>query len=198
MTHCILTTDIELAKKLLTAARPDSAIIAALVQRGIDSASAAQLVTDLRNGRQVIPQIPAGMEAPSKRRSRSRREHRSSEQPSAPASAEATPRREHAHEHHSHSRKESSNFWLLAAVPICFVAVIIGILVSKFHRTPEEEPSNKLQPAASAHEMTPAAATAPKTAAPGSPAQSAAGKKGPDSGQLPTAGVSNVPPPQTR
>src|SRR5262245_54502085 len=96
MTHCILPTDIELVKKLLAASRPDNAIVAALVHRGIDTASAAQLVTDLRNGRPVAPQIPPGLELSTKRRSRSRRESRRSRPQAAAPSAESTPQSERA------------------------------------------------------------------------------------------------------
>jgi hypothetical protein len=194
MTHCILTTDIELAKKLLTAARPDSAIIAALVQRGVDSASAAQLVTDLRNGRQVKAQVPDGMGISSKRRSRSRREHHSSEHSSASASAETSSRHDHSHGHHFHSSKHSSTFWLIAAVPVCFVVVIVGMLISKYvNKGPGDAQSSQQQPNARAGE---AAATNRKAAAPGTPAKSAVGKTGPGSATLPAAGTSNAPAPQ--
>jgi hypothetical protein len=199
MTHCILTTDIELAKKLLTGARPDGAIIAALVQRGVDSASAAQLVADLRSGRHVKPQVPDGMGIVAKRRSRSRREHRSSESSPASASSETSSRHEHAHEHHSHSNKpkHSSTFWMLAAVPICFGAVIIGVLISNhLRREPDDAPSSKGGPAATAPETPPPAAASPKTTAPGTPAQKAVGNPGPASASLPAAGTSNAPAPK--
>jgi hypothetical protein len=153
MTHSILTTDIELAKKLLTAARPDGAIIAALVSRGIDSASAAQLVNDLRNGRQVTPTVPAGLEmstSSSRRHSRSRRESRRKQPQSAARSSESAPHAERAHERHSDARKNSSTLWLLAAVPICFVAVIVGVLISNHLRRAADEEPQKNVPTAGA------------------------------------------------
>jgi hypothetical protein len=197
MTHCILLTDIELAKKLVTAGRPDSAIVAALAQRGVDSADAAQLVADLRDGRQVTPQIPAGLELGSRRRSRSRRP----EQPSGPQQPsrgpETSPRPERAAERHSDAPKKSSTFWLIAVVPICFVVAIIGVLISNhLHRVAEDAPPNKAQPAAPAPAAVAPAGTSQK-APPGGTEQGPVRK--PDSGvrQPIAAGTSNAPAPHS-
>jgi hypothetical protein len=197
MTHCILPTDIELAKKLLTSSRPDNVIISALVQRGVDSASAAQLVTDLRNGRQVAPQIPAGLGMVFKRRSRSRKAESPSEpQPAAPAS-ETHPQPRRTRERHSDTRKSSSTFWLIAAVPICFVTVIIGVLISNHRRrNAEEAPPSQSQPAAPARAATSPAAATSKAPSVAASSMSAVGKKGSGTEQLPAAGSTNTPAPQ--
>ena len=57
MTHKILQSDIELARKQLEAKRSDAEIVAALERRGIEPDKAAQLVQDLREGKPVSPEI---------------------------------------------------------------------------------------------------------------------------------------------
>ena len=68
----ILRTDIEVAIRLRKANRSDEDIVAALALRGVDRANAAQLVDDLRHGRNVSPQILSGLEFAAPRRSRSK------------------------------------------------------------------------------------------------------------------------------
>jgi hypothetical protein len=197
MTHSILPSDIELAKRLLTASRPDSTIVAALVQRGVDSANATQLVTDLRSGRQVVPEIPAGLEMASRRRSRSRRNANPSEPHQSTPAPETHAKPGRAVERHADARKNSSTLWLLAAVPICFVAVIIGVLISNHRRRAEEEPQpNKSQPAASVPAAKPVAPKDQKAPSASSPVQSPTGKTATGVAQLPAAGTSNAPAPQ--
>src|SRR5690348_4447492 len=58
MTHDVLQSDIDLARKLSDARRPASEIVTALTCRGIDSSRAAQLVSDLQNGRTIEPDKP--------------------------------------------------------------------------------------------------------------------------------------------
>jgi hypothetical protein len=57
MTKETLESDIELARKLLAAGRPDNEVTAALVGRGISEAKAAQVVQALGQGKQVTPEI---------------------------------------------------------------------------------------------------------------------------------------------
>jgi hypothetical protein len=57
MTHHILQSDIELARKLLAANRPEAEIVAALTRRGVEPAKATRLVEDLQCGRAVAPEI---------------------------------------------------------------------------------------------------------------------------------------------
>lgn len=58
MTHDILQSDIDLARKLLHAGRPANEIVTALGHRGIDSDRAARLVADLQSGKTVEPDKP--------------------------------------------------------------------------------------------------------------------------------------------
>jgi hypothetical protein len=58
MTHDILQSDIDLARKLLDSGRPVTEIVAALAHRGIDSSRAAQLVADLQSAKPVVPDKP--------------------------------------------------------------------------------------------------------------------------------------------
>jgi hypothetical protein len=193
MTHCILPTDIELAKKLLEASRSDNAIVAALVQRGVQSANAAQLVTDLRSGRQVAPEIPAGLGIAARRRSHTHRSaHRSESEPASNPS-EPAPRSERRTHQHEHARKHSSTLWLLAAVPICFAVVIVGMLISKrLHHEPEDSTPNAIQPTAPAQATTPAATQKSPPAV--KPGQTAPGKAGPGT----AADSPNTPAPRSR
>jgi hypothetical protein len=57
MTNLILQTDIEFVQRLIAEHYPENEIVAALVRRHIDPERAARLVTDLRNGVPVAPDI---------------------------------------------------------------------------------------------------------------------------------------------
>ena len=69
MTHDIVQSDVELAFRLRDEQRTDEEIIAALVQRRVDPAKAAQFVDDLRNGRKVTAQVALPTEMSLARRS---------------------------------------------------------------------------------------------------------------------------------
>lgn len=58
MTHGVVQSDIELAKKLVEAGCHDAAICATLCWRGVDAIKAAGLVQDLRQGKLTQPQLP--------------------------------------------------------------------------------------------------------------------------------------------
>jgi hypothetical protein len=130
MTHCILPADIEFAKRLLTTNRPEGAIVAALVQRGVESASALQLVTDLREGRKVTPQIPSGLEIGPGRRSRSKRPQDPSQSSPPPVSSAPSVRREQPSQRRSENRKGSPALWLFAAIPALLAIIVIGVIIS--------------------------------------------------------------------
>ncbi|HWX21868.1 MAG TPA: hypothetical protein VN578_18360 [Candidatus Binatia bacterium] len=57
MTHKILQSDIDLARKQLESKRPETEIVTALTRRGIEPAKAILLVHELRCGRRVVPEI---------------------------------------------------------------------------------------------------------------------------------------------
>jgi hypothetical protein len=58
MTHDVLQSDIDLARKLSDARRPASEIITALTYRGIDSSRATRLLVDIQGGKTVQPDAP--------------------------------------------------------------------------------------------------------------------------------------------
>jgi len=58
MTHDVLQTDIDLARRLIDSGLPATEIVAALVYRGIDSNRANQLVLDIQSGKLVEPDKP--------------------------------------------------------------------------------------------------------------------------------------------
>ena len=197
MTPYILPTDIELAKKFLATSRPDDVIVAALVHRGIESANAAQLVADLRAGRAVASQIPAELGISSKHHSRSRRAGHRSEAP--PAEAPPPSRPERSAEPPPGSRKNTSTLLLIAAVPICFAAVIIGVLISNhLRRAGEEPPADKPLTAASAPGATSSAGLSQNLPRAGASDQATVEPPG-SAGEQPTVGgISNAPAPQAR
>ncbi len=127
MTHDILQSDIELAKRLRDSQHPDEEIIRALVHRGVEASMAAQLVDDLRSGRKVTAQSPAPAEFGFRRRSRSgrtappAREDGAAPPPAAkaPSKPEAPPAR--------HDRKQPKRLWPLLAVLVGLALLVIGI-----------------------------------------------------------------------
>ncbi len=130
MTNNILPTDIEFATKLLAANQDDAAIVTALVHRGIESATATQMVVDLRSGRKVTPQIPSSLEIAPGRRSGSRSAATQREFAQASRALDpGTPRRRSASRSPG-GRKTSSSLWIVAAVPVCLVAVGLVLLVA--------------------------------------------------------------------
>jgi hypothetical protein len=86
---------------------------------------------------------------------------------------------------------------LIAAVPICFAAVIIGMLISNhLRRAGEESQPDKPPTAASAHGATSPAALSQNLPRTGAPDQATVGKPS-SAGETPTAaGISNAPAPQ--
>jgi hypothetical protein len=58
MTHDVLQSDIDLARRLSEARCPDSEIVIVLTYRGIDSSRAARLIADIQSGKTVEPDKP--------------------------------------------------------------------------------------------------------------------------------------------
>lgn len=127
MTHDILQSDIELAKRLRDSQHPDEEIIRALVHRGIEAGIAAQFVDDLRSGKKVTAQSPTPAEFAPRRHSRSgrtaprMREDRAARPPAAeaPSQPEAPPARQ--------DRKNPKRLWQLLAVLAGLALLVIGI-----------------------------------------------------------------------
>jgi hypothetical protein len=166
MTHDILRTDIELATRLLAEKRPDNEIVAALVPRGLEPATAAQLVDDLRNGRKVNVQSALPMELGLARRSRSRSGSHGTRQDQPSRSSQAESRREPPRHATAHGSKKSKIPWRIPAILVALVVVVVGILVFLRYRaetgSTEEVTTNAPMPKANgASTHAPATAAAP-------------------------------------
>jgi len=134
MTRNILPTDIELASRLVAADRPAENVIAALVSRGVDSASAAQLADDLRHGRKVAPEIPPTLEiAPRRRRPPKGTPPQSPPLPPSPP-PEAQPRRKRRTRPGAEKPKLSVVHWLLGAAAVGAVVFAAGLLIADAYR----------------------------------------------------------------
>jgi hypothetical protein len=129
MTRNLLPTDIELASRLVADGRSSDNVVAALVSRGVDAATAAQVADDLLHGRKVEPEIPATLEiAPRRRRSKGSQP----QQPPPPASPSA------GEESHRRRRTRppgpkpqvSILAWLLG-IAVCGALVVATVLLIK-------------------------------------------------------------------
>jgi hypothetical protein len=146
MTKAILQTDIELARSLIASDRPDDEVALALTRRGIEPATAARLVGDLRNGRRVQPDMPAQEWVGGHRASRRRK----AEAPTQPSAKPAeTPRSDHKRSHRSGKDDPQSKgvVWFIGGVLAC--VLIAGAILYKNHRhndaaTSLPQPSAKL------------------------------------------------------
>jgi hypothetical protein len=58
MIHEIVSSDVEFARGMMDSGHPDTELLAYLATRGLDPAKAAQLVDDLRHGREPSAQLP--------------------------------------------------------------------------------------------------------------------------------------------
>jgi len=117
MTHDILQSDVDLAKRLLKAKCPDSEIVAALLRRGIDQFDAERLVSDLRQGVQVRIRVEVW---------RVRREGQSQEETTAAAELEGE---------ESSSRRVRPLTWFVGALFLLTCAFAVGVLMHdrKYH-----------------------------------------------------------------
>ncbi len=133
MTHDLLQSDIDLAKRLRGDHRADEEIITALVNRGIDPAQAALLLDDLRSGRKAAPQTTAHLEFTPARRSRSKRAaHGGAPNPPTPF-PRVESRRERPPRPTGHGPKTPTAVWVIIAV--LFGAVLVAVGVVLFQRS---------------------------------------------------------------
>jgi len=128
MTHDVLQSDVELARKLRNEQCPDEEIIRALVHRGVEPGAAAQLMDDLRSGKKVIPKSPTPAEFAPRRRSRA--EPSSSrtreDMPVRPSAAESPDRPLGRPARHHRERPRSP--WLILAILAGLVLVALGLI----------------------------------------------------------------------
>jgi len=169
MTHDILRTDIKLATRLMDEKRPDNEIIAALVTRGIEPATAAQLVDDLRNGKKVDAQSTLPMEFGLARRSRSKNGSQGSRQDQPSRSSQDESRREPPRHATVRGQEKSAVPWRTPAIFVALVVVVVvvgGILVFQRYRvgtdsTAERTTNAPVPKANGASTLAPATAAAP-------------------------------------
>jgi hypothetical protein len=119
---------------LLDEKRPEDAIIAVLVTRGIEPATAARLVDDLRNGKKVDVQSTLPMEFGLARRSRSRSGSQGSRQDQPSRSSQTESRREPPRHATARSQEKSAVSWRMVAIFVALVVVVGGILVFQRYR----------------------------------------------------------------
>ena len=131
MTHDILQSDIELAIRLRSEQYSDEQIIQALTQRRVDSAKAAQLLDDLRNGRDVKSQSSLPQELSFARRPRSRSGARRGgpSTPRRPPEPDSAPPRRSSQT--SSRQKKSANFWVVLASLVMLAVGLVGFALLK-------------------------------------------------------------------
>ncbi len=162
MTSDILQSDIALATRLRDEQRPDDEILRALMSRGVDSAKAAQLLDDLRHGREVRGRSTLAPELGLRRRSRAASTPvEGDERPPTPAPPvkprnRTPPRAPHRHE-------SPRTFPLLFLALVALAVVVVGLVLFqrfKANRGAGEEPG----PAPNRPKATGTAPKAPATA----------------------------------
>jgi hypothetical protein len=131
MTHDILQSDIELAIRLRSEQYPDEQIIQALTQRRVDPVKAAQLLDDLRNGRDVKSQSSLPQELGFARRSRSRSGARRTGGSPSFRSKEPDSQPERRTPQTSSRQKKSPTFWVVLASLVMLVLGLIGFALVK-------------------------------------------------------------------
>jgi hypothetical protein len=108
MIHEIVSSDVEFARGMMDSGHPDTELLAYLATRGLDPAKAAQLVDDLRHGRESSAQLPYELRPAS---------------PSAIGSRE-TPRGAAQPAPHPHRKRSGSRKHTLSAIPWWFVILV--------------------------------------------------------------------------
>ena len=93
MIRDILQSDVAFARRLLNENPAEAEIVQALIRRGLDPDKAAQLVSDLRDGRPVSYDANAALEFTPRRRSRSRSNAAGTANGPSGSSTESAPRR---------------------------------------------------------------------------------------------------------
>jgi hypothetical protein len=162
----ILRADIEVAIRLRKANRSDEDIVAALARRGVDRTNAAQLVDDLRNGRNVSPQILSHLEFAPPRRSRSKPGAPPSTKPVSPPSKPSQPSptieevtaKEPPGPPADGNRKRAAALRVFIAIVICSGVVFGALLISnRLHRAGNQSLAAHPKDVAAARELADAA-----------------------------------------
>ncbi len=132
MTNDILTSDIDLAWRLLRAGRPDKEIVAALARRGLETAKATRLVEDLRTGKPVKPELASVGRT-------SNLDPESGAPVPGPAlePADRSSRFGHRTGHRRHSslrrrRRRTERFWVLGALGLAVTAALVLLVLGMF------------------------------------------------------------------
>jgi hypothetical protein len=112
--------------RLMADGQPDDQVITALAQRRVDPAKAAQLVDDLRNGRNVMAKSSLPSEF-TLRRSRSRSAAREGASASSRRAPKPEPRvREPLSQPPAPGRKKPAVIWVVAGILLFLALVVIG------------------------------------------------------------------------
>lgn len=145
MTNRILQTDLDLAKRLIEARHTDEEIVYALTRRRIDDAKAKQVVSALRAGFQVQPEIEINYELG----------QGIPEQellPSEPQAYEPVARRRHS------ASSGRGKAWLLFLVLILLAGGALAFFLMQSGKVKSKEPASPTSPPA---EHTPGEDTVP-------------------------------------
>jgi hypothetical protein len=140
MTKNILQSDIDLAKQLLGGDHSESDVVEVLVRRGIEPTSAAQLVSDLRQGKQAAPTLQFGKNGPLTPPKEPQAESASPVDAES-AESESDHRRVRTKRRRgsgSNRRKTSERRWGIIAALVCIFGLAAGTVLYQFkyhHRT---------------------------------------------------------------
>jgi hypothetical protein len=132
MTNRILQTDIELAKKLIQAGRPDSEVAKALTFRRIDHHKAEQLVAALKAGQEVAPEMDVNVEAAQSLKARRSSTTTTSDQPASavqPAPRKATT-----------PSQGGGKGWVVGLIIFLVLASVVAFFLMRSSSTTNEAP----------------------------------------------------------
>lgn len=169
MIRDILQSDVEFAIRLTNENLAEAEVIQALVRRGVDPAKAAQLVHDLRDGKQVSCDPAAALEFTPRRRSRSRGNSSGTGASPSPGSAGTAAHRERP----TARRRGSPLFWKLFAILVVLALLVVGLVLLVI-RQKNTIPRPQSEAAATTPLNNPARPGTPGKAASPQPANSAA------------------------
>jgi len=132
MIRDILQSDVAFARRLLNENPAEAEIVQALIRRGLDPDKAAQLVSDLRDGRPVSYDANASLEFTPRRRSRSRSNAAGTANGPSGSSTESAPRRKPSAPPAARPGRRRfpwKLFIALLALALALQAIVISILV---------------------------------------------------------------------
>ncbi|HNW06992.1 MAG: hypothetical protein KA117_04410 [Verrucomicrobia bacterium] len=132
MIRDILQSDVAFARRLLNENPAEAEIVQALIRRGLDPDKAAQLVSDLRDGRPVSYDANASLEFTPRRRSRSRSNAAGTANGPSGSSTESAPRRKPSAPPAARPGRRRfpwKLFIALLALALALQAIVIAILV---------------------------------------------------------------------